>query len=349
LQLRITGVAIAPRCRGGFGWVYFLKPQNDVGLWMARALLKTSPSEGTSFMIYMRTIRQEVRCTGIGLHTGKQVTLALKPAPPRHGVVFRRRDLGGAEVPASRDSLASINYATTLSRDGVTVSTTEHLLSAVYALGIDDLVVELDGPELPIMDGSASPFVYLLHEAGIRTQNEPRRFLRIRKPIFVGRDDKSMAIYPADHFRLSYTIRLNHPLVGYQTATFDVTPDTYASEIAAARTFCFLKDVEALRKKGLALGGSLDNAVVLDDLSILNDKLRFADEFVRHKILDAIGDLALLGLPVLGHVVAYRAGHALHSELVARILSTPEASVFETAADRSTRVAAPQHFSPRTA
>ena len=224
---------------------------------------------------------------------------------------------------------------------------TEHLLSAVYALGIDNLLVELDGPELPIMDGSAAPFVYLLHEAGSRAQSEKRRYLRIRKPVFVGKDDKSMAIYPADEFRLSYTIRFHHPLVGYQTATFVMKPERYATDIAPARTFCFLRDVEALRQKGLALGGSLDNAVVLDDVSFLNDKLRFEDEFVRHKVLDAIGDLALLGLPILGHVVAYRAGHALHSELVSRLLESPEAWDVETLAGDSALT--PPALAPQTA
>ena len=275
-------------------------------------------------MTRARTIRKKLTCAGIGLHTGKRVNLTLKPAPPGHGVVFRRLDLGGAEIPASRDSLSAIDYATTLSRGTASVSTTEHLLSAVYGLGIDNLLVELDGPELPIMDGSAAPFVYLLHEAGIREQSERRRYLRIRKPIFVGRKDKSMALYPADRFRVSYTIRFHHPLVGYQTATYDITADSYAADIAPARTFCFLRDVEVLRRNGLALGGSLDNAVVLDDVSILNDKLRFPDEFVRHKILDAVGDLALMGMPLLGHVVAYRAGHALHSELVERLLAERE-------------------------
>ena len=197
------------------------------------------------------------------------------------------------------------------------------------------------------MDGSSAPFVYLVHEAGIRTQTERRRYLRIQRPVFVGSGEKSMAVYPADRFRISYTIRFDHPLVGYQTGTFDVTPEIYAAEIAPARTFCFLKEVEALRQKGLTLGGSLENAIVLDDVSILNDKLRFPDEFVRHKVLDAIGDLALLGLPLLGHVVAYRAGHALHSELVAQLLATPEAWAIETRAEDS-RTAAPA-LSPRLA
>lgn len=281
-------------------------------------------------MIKTRSIRQEVRCAGVGLHSGRRVNLVLKPAPAGHGVVFRRTDLGGVEIPASRESLSAIDYATTLSRSRASVSTTEHLLSAVYALGVDNLLVELDGAELPIMDGSAAPFVYLLHEAGIRTLSEPRQYLRIRQPLSVGREDKSMAIYPSDSFRISYTIRFNHPLIGYQTGTFAVSSEIYAAEIAPARTFCFLKDVEALRKKGLTLGGSLDNAIVLDDVSILNDKLRFGDEFVRHKMLDAIGDLALLGMPLLGHVVGYRAGHALHSEFVSKLLATPEAWSIET-------------------
>jgi len=197
------------------------------------------------------------------------------------------------------------------------------------------------------MDGSAAPFVYLLHEAGAKKQSKQRRYVRIRKPVFVGQDDKSMAVYPSDRLRISYTIRFEHPLIGYQTATFDMRPERYSADIAPARTFCFLRDVEQLRKNGLALGGSLDNAVVLDDMSILNERLRFQDEFVRHKVLDAVGDLALLGYPILGHVVAYRAGHALHSQLVSRLLASPEAWDLTTVEERPDVAPVPV-LSPRT-
>jgi UDP-3-O-[3-hydroxymyristoyl] N-acetylglucosamine deacetylase len=280
-------------------------------------------------MAHQQTIRREVSCAGIGLHSGKKVRLRFVPAPTDTGIVFRRVDTGG-QVRAERDNLSTINYATSLSRDGVSVATIEHLLSAAYALRVDNLYVELDAPEVPIMDGSAAPFIYLFHEAGLRRQGKPRRVLRVVKPVRVTDGDKSMAVFPSDGFKVSYTIKFAHPLIQYQTSTIPVTPPAYASYVAPARTFCFLRDVEPLRRKGLTLGGSLDNAVVLDDVSILNEKLRFSDEFVRHKILDAIGDLALIGYPLLGHVVAYKGGHALHSKLVGQLLVTPDAWKVET-------------------
>jgi len=280
-------------------------------------------------MARQQTIRREVACTGIGLHSGRKVRLRLVPAAPDTGIIFRRVDLS-LEVPATRENLHPISYATAVSRDGASVSTVEHLLSACYALGVDNIVVELDAPELPIMDGSAAPFVYLLHEAGLKRQSAPRRYLRVTKPLRLTRDDKTIAVFPADRLKMSYTIKFPHPLIQYQSASFNITPASYATEIAPARTFCFLRDVEPLRRRGLTLGGSLDNAVVLDEVSVLNDKLRFDDEFVRHKVLDAIGDLALLGIPLRGHLVAYKGGHALHSELVGKLLASPDHWVIET-------------------
>ena len=251
--------------------------------------------------------------------------MRLRPAAPNTGIVFRRLDQNGVEIPARQENLSRSNLATTLSVDGVSISTVEHLLAAASGLGVDNLIVEVDGPEVPAMDGSAAPFIYLMHEAGIKNQQAARQFIKILEPIRVETDDKFVAVYPADHFKISYTISFEHPLIGEQRQTFVVTSRSFAEHIAPARTFGFLKEVETLRQNGLALGGSMDNAVVIGDNSILNNKLRFQDEFVRHKILDAIGDLVLLGAPMLGHVVAYRAGHAMHTSLVEAVLDAPEA------------------------
>jgi UDP-3-O-[3-hydroxymyristoyl] N-acetylglucosamine deacetylase len=238
-------------------------------------------------------------------------------------------DVGGFEIRASAKYISSIHFATSLKRRSIDIATTEHILSAAYALGIDNLVVELDAAEVPIMDGSSAPFIYLLGEAGIRTLPVLREAIRILSPIRINGPDKSIAVYPSDELRVTYAIKFQHPLIQYQSCSLTVTPDVYSESIAPARTFCFLKDVEMMRKKGLATGGSLDNAVVLDEYGILNDKLRFEDEFVRHKILDVIGDLALLGRPLLGHVVVYKGGHALHAELVHEILRCGESWVIE--------------------
>jgi len=276
-------------------------------------------------MAYRRTLTRPVGCTGIGLHSGKLVRLELKPAPAGHGVRFRRTDVGGVEIPASLEHLASLDHATTLSRDGISVGTIEHLLSALSALGVDDVLVEVDGPEVPVLDGSAAPFVILIHEAGIKPLAAPRRFLKIVQPVEIVRGGRSIRISPADHFRVSYTIGFDHPLLRHQSASFRITRDAFEESIAAARTFGFLRDVEAMRRSGLALGGSLENAVVIGETGVLNNKLRFEDEFVRHKILDVIGDLALLGHPVIGHLEACKAGHALHTALAQKLMSHPEA------------------------
>ena len=272
------------------------------------------------------TIRRQISCVGIGLHSGNKVTLSLKPAPADYGIRFQRSDLGGLEIPATVTHLGGIQYQTGLTREAVSVETVEHLLAALTALGIDNAIVELNHPEVPIMDGSAAPFVYLiLNEAGVRKLSAPRRFLKVLRPISLTHGDKRIALYPSDHFKVTYSISFDHPLLRHQSRTLRITEETFAEEVAPARTFTFLKDVEMLRQNGLALGGSLENAIVLGETGVLNNALRFEDEFVRHKILDAVGDLALVGYPVIGHLVVHRAGHALHTEFAAKILEETHA------------------------
>jgi UDP-3-O-[3-hydroxymyristoyl] N-acetylglucosamine deacetylase len=273
-----------------------------------------------------RTLRRPVSCSGIGLHSGNKVTLSLKPAPADYGIRFQRSDLGGLEIPATVTHLGGIRLATGLTREAVSVETVEHLLAALTALGIDNVIVELNTPEVPIMDGSAAPFVYLiLNEAGVKRLPAPKKFLKVLRPISLSQGDKRIALYPSDHFKVTYSISFDHPLIRHQSRTMKITDETFVEEIAPARTFGFLKEVEMLRQKGLALGGSLDNAIVLGETGVLNNALRFEDEFVRHKILDVIGDLSLVGYPVLGHLVAHRGGHALHTAFAARILEEVDA------------------------
>ncbi|HWK10567.1 MAG TPA: UDP-3-O-acyl-N-acetylglucosamine deacetylase [Vicinamibacterales bacterium] len=296
-----------------------------------------------------RTLRRSVSCSGIGLHSGNKVTLSLKPAPADYGIRFQRSDLGGLEIPATVTHLGGIRLATGLTREAVSVETVEHLLAALTALGIDNCIVELNTPEVPIMDGSAAPFVYLiLNEAGVRRLPAPKKFLKVLRPISLSQGDKRIALYPSDNFKVTYSISFDHPLIRHQSRTMKITDETFVEEIAPARTFGFLKEVEMLRQRGLALGGSLDNAIVLGETGVLNQNaLRFEDEFVRHKILDAIGDLSLVGYPVIGHLVAHRAGHALHTAFAARILEDVdawrlvEASTDQTRAPIPTPAAAP--------
>ncbi len=272
-----------------------------------------------------RTLRRPISCTGIGLHSGKKVTLSLKPAPADFGIRFRRTDLGGLEIPAIVTNLAGIQYATGLARDTGSVDTVEHLLAALTSLGIDNVVVELNHPEVPIMDGSSAPFVYLIHEAGVKRLTASRRFLKVVRPVALSRGDKRIALYPSDHFKVTYSIAFDHPMLRHQSRTVRLSEETFIEEIAPARTFGFLKEVESLRQHGLALGGSLENAVVIGDTGVLNSALRFEDEFVRHKILDVIGDLTLVGHPVIGHLVAHRGGHALHTAFAAKLLEERDA------------------------
>ena len=289
-------------------------------------------------MTSQRTLRRSITCAGIGLHSGNRVTLTLCPAPADFGIRFRRADLGGLEIPARIEHVASLNYATGLSFAGATVETVEHLLAALVSQGVDNVAVELTTPEVPIMDGSAAPFVYLIQEAGIRKLNTPRRYLKVLRPLSLAHGDKHIAIYPSDDFRVSYTISFDHPLLRHQTRSVVVDPESFAEELAPARTFGFLKDLEMLRQQGLTLGGSLDNAIVLGETGILNNTLRFDDEFVRHKILDAIGDLALVGHPIIGHVVAHRGGHALHTALGAQLLEQRDAWAFVEAPAAATDI-----------
>jgi UDP-3-O-[3-hydroxymyristoyl] N-acetylglucosamine deacetylase len=270
-----------------------------------------------------RSIREPASRRGVGLHTAVPATLTVRPAPPDHGIVFSVVP-AGVQIPVRPESLVNGHYATTIGVDGhgsVQIQTVEHLLAALSGLGIDNVLVEIDGPELPAMDGSAAPFVDLLYEAGIETQPAPRRApLAVLETIRVGDEGRWIQISPSSERRFSYTLDLDHPAVGVQVATIVLTEATFVSELASARTYGFLKDLELLRQQGLALGGSLANAVVVGQERVLNGSLRFRDEFVRHKILDVIGDLALLALPVLGHVIARNAGHALNHQLIREIV-----------------------------
>jgi UDP-3-O-[3-hydroxymyristoyl] N-acetylglucosamine deacetylase len=274
-----------------------------------------------------RTLRRTVSCTGIGLHSGNKVTLTLKPASPDYGIRFQRSDLGGLEIPATVTHLGGMqSYQTGLMREAVSVETVEHLLAALTALGVDNAIVELNSPEVPIMDGSAAPFVHLiLNEAGVKTLQASRRYLKVLRPISLAQGDKRIALYPAEQLKVTYSISFDHPLLRHQSRTMKINEESFVEDIAPARTFGFLKEVEMLRQRGLALGGSLDNAIVLGETGVLNNALRFDDEFVRHKILDVIGDLSLVGHPVVGHLVAHRGGHALHTAFAAKILEERDA------------------------
>jgi UDP-3-O-[3-hydroxymyristoyl] N-acetylglucosamine deacetylase len=273
-----------------------------------------------------RTLRRHATCTGIGLHSGNKVTLSLKPAPADYGIRFQRTDLA-VEIPATITQLrGKQQYQTGLACEAVSVETVEHLLAALSALGIDNAIVELNHPEVPIMDGSAAPWVHLIqNEAGVKKLSAPRRYLKVLRPISLAQGDKRISLYPADHLKVTYSISFDHPLLRHQSRTMKITEESFVEDIAPARTFGFLKEVEMLRQRGLALGGSLDNAIVLGETGVLNNTLRFEDEFVRHKILDAIGDLSLVGHPVIGHLVAHRGGHALHTAFAARILEERDA------------------------
>jgi UDP-3-O-[3-hydroxymyristoyl] N-acetylglucosamine deacetylase len=273
-----------------------------------------------------RTLRRAISCAGIGLHSGKKVTLSLKPARPDAGITFRRSDLGGLELPAKVSHVGGINLATGLrGGDAVRVDTVEHLLAAFVSLGIDNVVVELNSPEVPIMDGSAAPFIYLIQEAGVKPLQAPRRYLKALRPMSLSRGDKRIALYPSDHFKVTYSISFDHPLLRHQSRTIRLTEESFVEDIAPARTFGFLEDVEMMRQQGLALGGSLENAIVIGETGVLNNALRFDDEFVRHKILDVIGDMALVGYPIIGHLVAHRGGHALHTEFAAQVMADTDA------------------------
>jgi UDP-3-O-[3-hydroxymyristoyl] N-acetylglucosamine deacetylase len=249
--------------------------------------------------------------------------IRIVPAPADTGIVFRRVDLDNFLIEAEGHNVARVSYATSLMKQGVLLSTTEHLLAAIYSCGIDNVFIEIDSIEVPILDGSAEPFMQMLQEAGTRRLRRKRRFLKILKPLEVVEGDRRIGIYPADEFRVRCYVDFPHPLVGQQEVEMLVSPETFRHLLARARTFCFERDIEPLRSMGLIRGGSLENAIVLTSDGVMNGPLRFPDEFGRHKALDLIGDLALAGLPLLGHVEAHKAGHALHTQLVSRLLADP--------------------------
>ncbi len=277
-------------------------------------------------MIYQRTLENSVAISGIGLHTGQRINMMLRPAEPGTGIVFHRIDGETVvSIEARSQNVVDTRLATVLGCGDTRISTVEHLLAALSAYGIDNLHIDIDGSEVPIMDGSAAPFASLIEEAGLRNLPQSRKFLAIRKPITVIDGEKRASIIPSRFFRVTFDIAFQHPCIALQQRSVKVSAEGFRRELAPARTFGFLRDVEQLKAAGLARGGSLDNAIVVDDERILNPEgLRFQDEFVRHKILDSIGDLSLLGYSLLGHVRAYKAGHDINHQLVEKILSAPE-------------------------
>ncbi|MGH8482444.1 MAG: UDP-3-O-acyl-N-acetylglucosamine deacetylase [Nevskiaceae bacterium] len=280
-------------------------------------------------MLRQRTLKNSIRATGVGLHSGQKVFMSLLPAGPDTGVIFRRVDLEQPmEIPAYALNVGATELASTLMKDGVKVATVEHLMSAIAGLGIDNCVVELSAPEVPIMDGSSGPFVFLIQSAGIQEQDAPKRFVRIKQPLQVQDGDKYARFEPYEGFRVSFSIDFRHPVfkTSRQTATIDFSTTSFVKEVSRARTFGFMRDVETLRSRNLALGGSLDNAVVLDEYRVLNNEgLRYEDEFVRHKILDAIGDLYLMGHSLIGSYTAYKSGHQLNNNLLRALIADPRA------------------------
>jgi len=280
-------------------------------------------------MIKQRTLKNVIRATGVGLHTGEKVYLTLRPAAVDCGVVFRRIDLPEpVEIKACPENVSDTRLSTTLECNGVRVSTVEHLMSAFAGMGIDNAYVDLTAPEVPIMDGSAGPFVFLIQSAGIVEQSAPKRFMRIKRKIKLADGDKWAGFEPFEGFKVSFAIDFNHPTFrdSTQNATVDFSTTSFVKEVSRARTFGFMADLESLRQSGLARGGGVDNAIVLDDFRILNeDGLRYEDEFVKHKVLDAIGDLYLLGHPLIGAFSAYKSGHSLNNRLLRRLVAQREA------------------------
>ncbi len=280
-------------------------------------------------MIKQRTLKNVIRATGVGLHTGDKVFLTLRPAAPDTGIIFRRVDLDEpVDIPASEENVGDTQLSTTLEKDGVRISTVEHLLSAFAGLGIDNAYVDVSAAEVPIMDGSAGPFVFLIQSAGVEEQNKLKRFIRIKQAVEVTDGDKYARFDPFEGFKVGFGIDFDHPVFSEETqfASIDFSSTSFVKEVSRARTFGFLREIEMLRERNLALGGSMDNAIVVDDYRVLNDDgLRYADEFVKHKILDAIGDLYLLGHSLIGAFSGYKSGHALNNKLLKTLLATPEA------------------------
>ena len=284
-------------------------------------------------MLKQRTLKSLTRAKGVGLHTGQKINIALRPAQPDTGIVFRRVDLSSpVDIPARADRVGDTRLSSCLVHQDVKIYTVEHLMSALAGMGVDNAYVDLDGPEVPIMDGSAAPFVLLLQQAGLEEQPTPKRFLRVKRAVEVRDGDKWARLEPYEGLRLSFSIVFNHPVIDKtrQSVSVDFAETSYLKEIARARTFGFMQDVEKLHEAGLALGGGLDNVLVLDEYRLLNaDRQRFADEFIRHKVLDAIGDLYLLGRPLLGAFSAHKSGHALNNQLLRALLA--DATAWEIA------------------
>ena len=280
-------------------------------------------------MAQQRTLKNVIRATGVGLHSGEKVYMTLRPAPVDTGIVFRRIDLDPVvEIPASAELVTETTLCTGLTCEGAKVQTVEHLMSAMAGLGVDNAYVELSSAELPIMDGSAGPFVFLIQSAGVAEQDAPKRFIRITRPVEVTEGDKVARFEPYDGFKLGFTVKFDHPMIpaSQSRAEVDFSTGAYIKEVARARTFGFMRDLEYMRERNLGLGGSMDNAIVLDEFRVLNeDGLRYADEFVRHKILDAVGDLYLAGRPIIGAYEGYKSGHALNNTLVRALLADVEA------------------------
>ncbi len=290
-------------------------------------------------MVAQRTLNHPIRCSGIGLHSGRKVELALRPAPENTGIVFHRRtERGLVAIPAHAEYVVDTRMCTTLGKDGATIATVEHLLSAMAGLGIDNAIIEVDGPEVPIMDGSSAPFVFLIQCAGIREQNAPKKVLRIVRKVEVEDGDKKCSLHPAAGFKVSYLLDYDHPMLRSRRTVVDFSTQAYTREVARARTFGFLHEIEALQKAGLALGGSLENAIVLDAYRVVNEGgLRYEDECVRHKILDTVGDLALAGHPVVGAFEGERTGHDMNHRLVRALLADESAWVIEELSEADAR------------
>jgi len=283
-------------------------------------------------LIHQRTLKNLIRATGVGLHTGAKVYMTLRPAAPNTGIVFRRTDLSPpVEIKATPHAVGDTRLSSCLEHDGARVSTVEHLMSAFAGLGVDNAYVDLSAPEVPIMDGSAGPFVFLVQSAGIEEQSVPKKFIRVLNPVTVEQGDKWVKLAPHNGFKLDLSIDFDHPVFDKmrQSVAVDFSTTSYVKEVSRARTFGFMQDVESLRGEGLALGGSLDNAIVMDEYRVLNsDGLRYEDEFVKHKVLDAIGDLYLLGHPLIGAFSGYKSGHALNNQLLRGLLEDREAWEF---------------------
>lgn len=274
--------------------------------------------------VQRQTIKSTVSIAGIALHSGVYTTVELHPAHAGSGITFVRSDLGGLRIPALQASTTALDYATTVGKDDVAVGTVEHLLAAIVGCGVTDVDILIDGPEVPIIDGSALPFMHLIDAAGLRELGSDVRVLRIAEPIEVTDGAKMIRMTPSNRLSIKYKIDFDHPVIGRQALHFDFSHDAFLRKIAPARTFGFVRDVEKMRAAGLARGGSVENAVVLDDKGVISGPLRFRDEFVRHKVLDLVGDLALVGRPIVGEITAFRAGHALHSRFVEQVLKAAE-------------------------